>query len=203
MSDPIASRWPSLQWFHRNLNALIVCAILVAFLAAVLSRAARHAPGSNGSFEDNDYPGGGIIVDAQVLDIWLPQPWVDVATQESSSLSAQGQQGLRRFLERPQAPGLFYALTVRGRLANGGASTLTYLRDKHLAAGDFHELLDVLNTVAGRPPDYPGGLDYSTATLHVLPAIESRDELLEAVRGSSSPFQQPPSRPARAPAPRS
>ena len=64
-------------------------AITIAVVAAAFSIAAGNAgPGLGRDVEGDDRPGEGIIVDAQVLDIWLPQPWIDAAELDADVCGA-------------------------------------------------------------------------------------------------------------------
>jgi len=146
----------------------------------------REEPGTeaDGGNQGDDQPAGGVTVEARVTDIWLPQTLADVARRELPSLADPGQDGLRRRLERRPVPRLFYAFTVRTLQVNGGVSTLTFLRGSPSEAIDLDQFLDVLATAAGRPPVRPG-VDYTGATLHVLPSATSQRELLEAIRASN------------------
>lgn len=185
MSDVITAPWRSVLRLVRNLDALVVLAIIVVAMAATFPNAARPTSGSKSDIQSSDLPGDGISVEAQVLDIWLPSPWIDAARQWAATSAADDQEGLQSLLESSQAPTPFYALSVRTRQVNGGVVTLTFLRGPYPESGDLYELLDVMNAAAGRPSRHTS-LDYSGAEVHAVPVVGSRRELFEAIRSLSA-----------------
>ena len=112
--------------------------------------------------ESDDLPGGGIITSTDVLQIWLPEPLVDLAKRESRSFVVEKHQELLKILERPEYQDLFYAFTARGYQVNFGSADITFIRYPLRVHEDLQEFLNILATAAGSLPRSPAA-DYSGA----------------------------------------
>jgi hypothetical protein len=119
-----------------------------------------------------------------VAHIWLPEPLVSLAKRESWTLPEERRQQLRKILERMENRVLFDGFTVQVRQANGRVGNMHFLRYPVRGPENVHELLDLMATAAGNPPQYRT-IDYSTAVVHAVPAETSRQELFEGITASS------------------
>jgi hypothetical protein len=118
--------------------------------------------------EDDNGSGDGIIVHSEVLLIVLPEALTVMAKQQSlSALRNHGE--LRRCLQLEHQEDVWYALTIRGYQANGHFADITYIRRPYADSEYLPELIAVLATVAGHPPQ-DAAADFSTASVHVMPA---------------------------------
>jgi hypothetical protein len=172
---------------------LFLLGVLITAGAFGLSRLASHAPRLGKAHVIDNRAGAGITVRNQVIHVWLPEPLLDVAKRESKTVVVQNHQELRKTLERKGYQSPWYAFTVRAHQVNGGVAELTFIRNPYHDPEDFQEFLDVLGTARGHPPRYPAA-DYSTATVHVMPAKMSQRELLEEIQASPLPPDAIPSR---------
>jgi hypothetical protein len=162
-------------------NVMIV--VLFLTTAIGLTQFDALAPRPSGALEFSDPPGSGVIVRSEVIHMWLPEILADPARQEFPALVARTHQELKKMLERGGQENLWYAITVRGHQANHGASDISFIRYPYREPENLQELMDVLATVAGRPPRHPSA-DYSAAVVQIMPEGMSQREWLEAMQAS-------------------
>ena len=136
-------------------------AIALAILGRTLNR-------QNQVVEADQHAGGNIIVRNEVVRLWLPQTLLELAKRQTANTVIRTHDDLRRTLDGQHQRNVWYALTVRGHQVSGEFGDITFIRWPHRDTRNFPELLDVLAVAAQRPPrDTP--MDYSVATLYVVP----------------------------------
>jgi hypothetical protein len=169
--------------FQRLAGDLMIVVVLVTTVIG-LTQFDAAAPRPSEAPEFVDSPGAGLIVGSEVIRVWVPESLVELAGHEFPGLIARTHQELKKVLELRGPEDLWYAITVRAHLADHRAEDIPYIRYPHRQPEYLSELSDVLATVAGSPPRHPL-LDYSAATVHIMPAGTSQREWLEAMRASS------------------
>jgi hypothetical protein len=145
-------------------------AAVVSVVLLVLSRADSHPAGP----EPDAAPGSGIVMRTEVTTVWVPPALVDLAHRATDSSVARSRDELKTYIDINDQSRAWYALVCRGHQVNGGVADLAQIRRSDEWSGRFEEFQDMLSAVAGRPPR-EGGLDFSSATVGVIP-----DELLAA-----------------------
>jgi hypothetical protein len=163
-------------------NPMIV--VVFATTAIGLTQLNASAPQPSGAPEFSDPPGSGVIVRSEVIHMWLPEILADPARQEFPALVARTHQELKKALERRGQENLWYAITVRGHLADHRTEDISFIRHPYREPDNLHELMDVLATVAGCPSRHPSA-DYSAAIIHIMPAGMSQREWLKVMQASS------------------
>jgi len=165
-------------WGEKVVMGTLVVAALMG-LAGLSSRVVQP----DRQDEENDRPGGGIVVRSEVLRLWLPEPLIVLAKRQSRAPVLRDHGELQRFLELDHQEDLWFALTIRGHQANGGFADITFIRRPYADSEYFPELLNVLAVAAGNPPDYPTVdlLDFSTASVHVIPTELCNHDPREAI----------------------
>ncbi len=162
-------------------NLMIVVVFVTTAIGLVHFNAVVPQPGAAPEF--NDPPGSGVIVRSEVTHLWLPEILVDPAPHEFPALAARTHQELKKALERRGPENLWYAITVRGHLADHRTEDTSFIRHPYREPENLQELMDVLATVAGSAPGHPSA-DYSAAIVHTMPAGMSQREWLEAMTAS-------------------
>jgi len=87
---------------------------------------------------------------------------------------------LKRFLGLRNQEDLWYALTTRAHQVNGRFVDLSVIRHPYHDPQDFPELLAVLAAAAGVPTRGLGS-DFSTASVHIIPAESGKREPREVM----------------------
>jgi hypothetical protein len=174
---PRSRLWQLLQ----DLGTLFAFGAVVAAAGMILPYHDAHTPRTGSQRRGDDRPDGDIAVMSQVLDIWLPEPLVDLAKREFQPCGLNRDEGLEKVLDRKEYQDLFHAFTVRGFQSNSDAVIVTYVRYPYHVSEHYQELVDLLATAAGSPPRY-AGMDYSGTTIHIVPAGTSRQDLLAAIQ---------------------
>ena len=143
-------------------------------IVVVIAGLARSAPNSAGGTSGSDpdlIPGAGLIVRSEVLHIWLPDTLLELASSPIQQLIVHEHDPFRRFLERRSQENIRYAVTIRGHLAGGGRSDITFIRHPYDDPRHFQELSAILDSIDGGP--IHDALDLSKASVHRV-----SDELL-------------------------
>jgi hypothetical protein len=184
MTKLIVLLWSGVRRLLRNLSMLLLFGVVIIGVAGWLAPppGQRLRPGVEHELDDR--PGDGIVVSAQVMHIWLPEPLVSLAKPVRWSLPEQRHEQLRQILEGQDRRDLCYALSVQVRQVNGRVENILFIRHPFDQPENLQELLDVLATAAGEPPKYPT-TDYSAAIIHVVPAETSPQQLLHQIEASS------------------
>ena len=146
----------------------IFMASLMAAATMGLTRFAGHLSTHDQSVADRNQPGAGIIVGSEVLDIWLPPVFIELANDEELSDLLRTHDDLRRFLELRDQKSVRYALTVRGHLANGTFVDMRFVRQPYDKPSLFPEFLETLAMAPGRQSGEPG-VDVAGPSVHVWP----------------------------------
>jgi hypothetical protein len=135
-------------------------------------------PNRSGDVAVDDTPGAGIIVDTEVVRLWLPESVIDLAAQKSEFTRARVHQELCTGLECQEENHLWYALTIRCYQTDGRAVEITSIRRPCVMdAPSFTEFLDVLATADGNPP-----AKYSAADVRIVagnPPVRLAREIVE------------------------
>ena len=132
-----------------------------------------------------DEPGSGVTLSVEVLQLWLPETMVDLASKCRGSSVPSTHQELRALLERRGLEEVWYLLAIRNHQVNGGVADITFIRYPYRDLERFREFLDVLATAAGNPPSNPSW-NYADAEIHILPSEVSHREPLGVVAELSS-----------------
>ena len=118
--------------------------------------------------ESASLDGSGTIVRSEPIHIWLPQTLIKrTNSPASASRVVRNHEEWRRFLEREGREDLWYAMTSRGHLVNGGFVDITMIRHPYDEPEHFAELRAILATAAGNPP-HTTEVDFSRASVHLL-----------------------------------
>lgn len=106
-----------------------------------------------GPVETDDCPGSGVIVDTEVVYLWLPNTVMELAASRQKPWSARTRQEWRLSLTGQERQSLWYATTVRCYQADGKSVDNTFIRRPYPTdAQNFAEFADVLAAAAGNPP---------------------------------------------------
>jgi hypothetical protein len=149
--------------------------IVLAAVMIVAFRLVSRATGPGRRLDPAEVPGGGIVVRSEVLHLWSPEALMELARQQARAPVVRDHGGLRRSLELRGQQDLWYALTVRGHQVNGLFADMTVIRRPYRDPESFPEFLNVLAVAGGDPPRDPGP-DFSTASIHLIPAELARRE---------------------------
>jgi len=161
--------------WDKVLLVVVITAPALAF-TWLYSRALRPSPGP----EPVDQPGAGIIVGAEVLDIWIPSTLLDKARLQPGCLAAQTHQESQSGLECLGCENHWYALSIRSHQVNGGTAQIIFIRHPYRDQQIRGEFLDILATAAGNPPRYSTSR-FADTEVHKLPAGLSEREFREAL----------------------
>src|SRR4051794_13105373 len=145
MVPPYSRFWRLLQ----DLGALFAFGAVMAATVVLLPNPDLHSPRPGSPQRGDDRPDGEIAVMSQVLDVWLPEPLVELANRELRPSGMNGLEGLKKTLGREECQGLFHAFTVRSFQSDSDAVIVTYVRYPSRVSEHFQELLDLLATAAG------------------------------------------------------
>ena len=103
---------------------MVVVALLVG--AAIGFTALAFKPGRpNAEADPIDAPGSGITTGIEVTDIWLPAKLSELASRRPANANTISEAAWHQFLERKEADGLWYAVTLQLRHADGRTSEIT------------------------------------------------------------------------------
>jgi hypothetical protein len=179
--------WSLLRRLLHDLGALLLVGVVIIGLAGWLisppSQSLRTGGGAEEGFDDR--PLDRIAMSVHVAHVWLPERLVSLAKRESWSVSEERHQQLRKILQGEDWRVLFYAFTVQVLEASGGVESFYFMRYRCREPENVQELLDVMATAAGHPPNYPTTDYYSAAAVHVVPAGTSPQKILDAMKASS------------------
>jgi hypothetical protein len=161
-----ATRYPGR--IRRSWGSKILPLLTLGIGILGLARFASQVGTRNPRLAFDDRPDSGIFLRSEVLDIWLPQTFVELASHQARTGELRTHDELQRFLEVRGQGGLWYAVTIRGYQAEGRHEDLTEIRWPQQGARDFPEFLAILSALAEDQPTDPAN-QYSTASFHVLP----------------------------------
>ena len=82
MKKPITAPWPRLRRLVQDIGTLLLFAAVITAIAVGFPRPAAQAPGPGSEGDSNNRPGGGVAVQTQVLEIWMPEPLADLGKGE-------------------------------------------------------------------------------------------------------------------------
>jgi hypothetical protein len=150
-------------WGHTLVTGILVAAAIGLIWIASHATRPRQELGSGESL------GGGIVVRYELLDLWLPETVIELAREPFRAQAVGDHQDLKRLLELRNQQDLWYALTARGHQVNGGFVDLTVIRRPYHDPKCYSEFRAVLATAGGDPPREPDS-DFSTASIHLIPA---------------------------------
>ena len=171
----VVSRWGS----------KIIMVLVVAGGAMRLTHFASAVSKMDQNVADGNQAGSGIIVDFEVLHIWLPPTFLELANRQSPSGVLLAHEDLQRFLEVRCQEKLWYAMTTRGHLANGEIVDLPLVRQPYNEPSSFPLFQKILAAAAQNPFDDPTD-EFSSASIHVLTdelvKCEIRDVMAELKR---------------------
>lgn len=125
-------------------------------------------------------PDAGFIVHSQFLHIWLSDAMAELAKRQCQSKVVRTHEELQQYLKHQDKGKLWYALIFRLHRADGGLEELARIRMPCDDAIHFDELLDVLATAAGNPPQ-DTDQDYKRATVQIISPALSKSEPREAI----------------------
>ena len=171
--DPVLKQFRAATPLASIQKSKIVMVLVIACGTMGLSRFATSVTQLRHNIANGDQPGGGIIVRSEVLQIWLPETLVGLAKLQSRSGVLQTHEDLAGYLEDRGERDLWYALTVRSYLVDGGLDDTTFIRHPFREPERFSELLGILAVAAGSP-HAGAGTELDSALNHVVP-----DRLLE------------------------
>jgi hypothetical protein len=123
-------------------------------------------------------------VKEHVTHIWLSEPLVNLAKRERWSVEPERHQQTRKILAGEGGHGFFFAFTLQLRHAKGIFGYIDYIRYPIREPDNVRELVEVMATAAGNPPQNRT-TDFSNAVIHVVPAVTSRQELLDEIESAS------------------
>lgn len=155
-------RWPVTVWGGRIFMAIAIAGGGIG-LTRFAAYMAQHGPRN----ESDACPNGGIIVRADVIDIWLPLTLDELVKRRSRLDAIREHEDLQHFLEGQGEEDVAYAVTTRAHQLNGEEVDMIFIHQPYNDPGGFSKLVDVLETAAGNPPNYPS-LDFSTASVHIV-----------------------------------
>ncbi len=167
----------------QDIGTLFLFGVVIAAIAIGFPRRAARTPNAGRERDSEDRPGAGITVHTQVLQIWLPEPLVDLWAGEPRPAVVHNHQELRAILEHKGYQDLWYAVAVRTFQVNGGTTEILFIRHPYREPEKFQDFLDVLATTAGNPPCSPAA-DYSSATVQIGLATMSPQEFLRTLKAS-------------------
>lgn len=142
--------------------AILLTAAVVG-LAEVDSLSAGRGPES----EPPEPPGSGTVIDAEVLQVWIPETFAKVATRQPRSHVIRAHEDLRRSLDDLDERGLWYAVTIRGQQVNGAYVDMSFIRHPYDDPQHFQEAMLVLARASGTPGCEDAGC-FSTASVRVI-----------------------------------
>ena len=142
-------------------------AILLAAAVLGVAQVDSHSAGPSPESEIPEPPGSGTVVASEVLCVWVPETLAKLAAQQSRSPVAPTHADLRRSLEDLDQRGLWYAVTIRGRQANGAHSDMSFIRHPYDEPQHFQEVLLVLARAGGTSGCDDAGC-FSTAAVHMV-----------------------------------
>jgi hypothetical protein len=153
------------------------------------SRLQFPATWPSGGLESAECGGSGLIVEHEILHVWLPSIFIANAANQCPYSVASTHQELRSFLERRGQENLWYAVTIRGHQANGGMADITYIRYPYRESADFREFCEVLARAAGDPTPHDSGPKFDI--LPSEPSERAPRELLEQLLSQPQPDLNP------------
>ncbi|SIN72759.1 hypothetical protein SAMN05444166_0471 [Singulisphaera sp. GP187] len=159
---------PTHGWLQRLLTVKGEKIMIGFFLATAMTGLAgvnlngiRPAQGN----DNDEVAGAGIIVRSEVLHLWLPETFRELAY--SPAQTVRDHQELRQFLEQRHLETLRYSVTTRGHQVDGGYSDIRYTRQPYEDAHQFQEFLDILAGVGGIP-DHDLAAAFPGASVHFI-----------------------------------
>lgn len=177
-----------LQRLLHDLGVLLFVGVVIAGVAGWFIPPPGQTSRRRANREFDDLPGERIAVSVHVAHVWLPERLISLAKRESWSLPGEPHQHLRKVLKGEDWQVSFYAFTVQVLQANGRVESFHFIRYPFREPPDMQELLDVMATAAGSPPNYPTTGYYSAAAVHELPAGTSPGKLLDGMKVASRSY---------------
>lgn len=173
--------WSRLRRSVQDLGSLFVFGAVIASVVAWLPPLDSEGPRVGREQQSEDLAGGGIMVRSQVLHIWLPEPLADPSACEVRPDAVPSDRELRGILERRGYQDLFYAISYRIYQANADTADVSFIRFPYREPESLREFLAILAWRVGRPDRDWDGV-FAGATVHILPAKVSRQELIQILR---------------------
>ena len=185
MPDRVTTTEFPLGAFLRRLAGNLMIVLVLVTSAIGLTQFDAAAPRLSAAREFSDPPGSGLIVDSEVIRLWVPETLVDPAGHELAAQVARTHQDLKKVLERRGQENLWYAITVRAHLADERAEESSFIRHPYRQPEYFEECMDVLTAVTGGPCRHPSA-DYSAAIVHIMSAGISQRDWLDYLEGPAT-----------------
>jgi hypothetical protein len=156
---------------------IVMCALLGA-LAIGSTWLDASASRPRQPVETDDLPDSGVIVQSEIVHLWLPEALIDLADSRCSACSARARQNLCDALDCRNPDKLWYAITKQTRQRNGDLVDLTYVRQvSQIDSQNYAELVDVLAAADGHP-----AREYSGADVQIVAGNLSFCQAPEVIR---------------------
>jgi hypothetical protein len=159
---------------------VILLAVMLSGVLALIGLSA-HVTGHDPSAGLSSRPSSGIPSRVEVRTIYVDPALVLLSKLPPGSVAIESHDGLCEHLRARGSETVWYAITTQG-FGPGGATNMSSFCRPCESPERFEQFLDVLDTAAGKPPQYPG-MDYSTARVVVIPHHLARQEPREAIAG--------------------
>jgi hypothetical protein len=179
-SDPIFIAGPPERRVLRNWAGSAGMLMMIVSGVIGLHRFSLQVTGRAQPADPTNLPDAGLIVRSELIHVWLPETLSGFATRQSRPKAFRTHDELRNYLERQDNEKLWYALKFRTHQVDGGVLDVTFIRWPYDDAIHFNELLDVLATAAGNPPE-DADPDYSRATVQVIDPSSLNSDAREAI----------------------
>jgi hypothetical protein len=120
-------------------------------------------------------PNGNLIASSQVVVIYSPKTFLEIADDQSLSAAFASHEALQPFLQARNLEKAWYAISSRARQYNGKELMLTVHCRPFEVPTKMAEFRAVLDTLAGRPPSHEFA-DFSTAKVRIIPERMANSE---------------------------